>query len=377
MKPIHIFRSGTHTDSTGITTGFSEDAIKASAAAYNPTLHEAPIVVGHPKDNGPAYGWVSQLRFDEQGLEAEPHQIDADFEELVKAGRYKKISASFYTPESPNNPVPGVFYLRHVGFLGAQPPAIKGLKDIAFNEKEEGIVEFSAPYDTLTIASVFRRLREFLIDKFSREEADEVIASWAIDELELSARQEENTEASVSPAFSETNPIERTEDNGMTEEELAQKKAELEDREASLAAKETQFNERECAISASEAAIARQSISAELDTLVQKGKLLPAHKDQMVAFMASLDTEKGVVSFGEGEQKTTLDQRTYLLKFLSGLPQQVDFNEHSKDDQSEPPASSDELARKALAYQEQARKEGRMVTITEAVNTIRQQGSNA
>ncbi|OQX40164.1 MAG: hypothetical protein B0D91_00280, partial [Oceanospirillales bacterium LUC14_002_19_P2] len=114
-----------------------------------------------------------------------------------------------------------------------------------------------------------------------------------------------------------------------------------------------------------------------LDTLVQKGKLLPAHKDQMVAFMASLDTEKGVVSFGEGEQKTTLDQRTYLLKFLSGLPQQVDFNEHGKDDQSEPPASSDELARKALAYQEQARKEGRMVSITEAVNTIRQQGSDA
>ncbi|WP_345193193.1 hypothetical protein, partial [Kistimonas scapharcae] len=179
MKPIHIFRSGTHTDSTGITTRFSEEAIKASVAAYNPTLHEAPIVVGHPKDNGPAYGWVSQLRFDEHGLEAEPHQIDADFEELVKAGRYKKISASFYTPDSPNNPVPGVYYLRHVGFLGAQPPALKGLKPVSFNEQEEGLLEFSAPYDTLTIASVFRRLREFLIDKFSREEADEVIASWA------------------------------------------------------------------------------------------------------------------------------------------------------------------------------------------------------
>ncbi|WP_345195520.1 hypothetical protein, partial [Kistimonas scapharcae] len=228
--------------------------------------------------------------FSDNGLQAEPQQVDTDFETLVKEGRYKKVSASFYTPESPSNPVPGVYYLRHVGFLGAQPPALKGLKPVSFNEQEEGVLEFSAPYDTLTIASVFRRLREFLIDKFSPEEADEVIASWAIDELELSARQEENTEASVSPAFSETNPIERTEDNGMTEEELAQKKAELADREASLAAKETQFNERECAISASEAAIARQSISAELDTLVQKGKLLPAHKDQMVAFMASLDT---------------------------------------------------------------------------------------
>ena len=377
MQAIHIFRPGTHTDAAGQTTDFSEAQVRACADAYDPSLHEAPIVVGHPSDNAPAYGWIGQLAFSDNGLQAEPQQVDTDFETLVKEGRYKKVSASFYTPESPGNPVPGVYYLRHVGFLGAQPPALKGLKPVSFNEQEEGVLEFSAPYDTLTIASVFRKLREFLIDKFSREEADEVIASWTIDELEHSARQEESTDASILPAFSEPNPPECTEDNGMTQEELEQKQAELVEREASLAARESSFSERETAITASEAAIARQSISAELDTLVQKGKLLPAHKDQMVAFMASLDTEKGVVSFGEGEQKTTLDQRTYLLKFLSGLPQQVDFNEHSKDDQSEPPASSDELAREALAYQEQARKEGRMVTITEAVNTIRQQGSDA
>ena len=377
MQAIHIFRPGTHTDASGQTTSFSEEQIRAAADAYDPALHEAPIVVGHPADNAPAYGWIGRLAFSENGLEAEPQQVDADFESLVKAGRYKKVSASFYTPESPNNPIPGIYYLRHVGFLGAQPPAIKGLKPVSFNEQEKGVLEFSAPYDTLTIASVFRKLREFLIDKFSREEADEVIASWAIDELEQSARQEETTDASISPAFSEPNTPESTEDNGMTEEELAQKKAELADREASLATRETQFNERETAITASEAAIARQAISTELDTLVQQGRLLPAHKAQMVEFMASLDNDKGVVSFGEGEQKTTLDQRAYLLKFLSGLPQQVDFNEHSKDDQSEPPTSSDELARKALAYQEQARKEGRMVSITEAVNTIRQQGSDA
>ncbi|MBF0186018.1 MAG: hypothetical protein HQM06_16735, partial [Magnetococcales bacterium] len=48
------------------------------------------------------------------------------------AGRFKKISASFYPPDSPNNPTPGLFALRHIAFLGAQPPAIKGLPDAKF-----------------------------------------------------------------------------------------------------------------------------------------------------------------------------------------------------------------------------------------------------
>ena len=105
-------------------------------------MHEAPIVIGHPSDNAPAYGWVSGLSFDEgAGLEAEPAQVEAQFAEMVADGRFKKVSASFYTPESASNPAPGVYYLRHVGFLGAQPPAVKGLKPVAFAEDDEGVVE--------------------------------------------------------------------------------------------------------------------------------------------------------------------------------------------------------------------------------------------
>ena len=65
---------------------------------------------------------------------------------MVRAGRFKKVSASFYTPDSPHNPVPGVYYLRHVGFLGAQPPAVKGLAPVPVNfaegDTEEGCVSF-------------------------------------------------------------------------------------------------------------------------------------------------------------------------------------------------------------------------------------------
>ena len=32
------------------------------AAAYNPAQREAPLCIGHPKDNKPAWGWVQALQ---------------------------------------------------------------------------------------------------------------------------------------------------------------------------------------------------------------------------------------------------------------------------------------------------------------------------
>lgn len=137
-KPLQIFKPGRHAAMSGAVLDFSAGDLAASAAAYDPALSEAPIVVGHPATDLPAYGWVKSLAFADGGLEAEPDQVDPAFAEMVSAGRFKKISASFYPPESPRNPAPGVWYLRHVGFLGAQPPAVKGLRSPVFAGDDDG-----------------------------------------------------------------------------------------------------------------------------------------------------------------------------------------------------------------------------------------------
>ena len=57
-----------------------------------------------------------------------------------------KVSASFYAPESKINPEPGQWSLRHVAMLGAQPPAVKGLKGFAYSEESdegEGVLDFA------------------------------------------------------------------------------------------------------------------------------------------------------------------------------------------------------------------------------------------
>ena len=134
-KQLQIFKAGKHTAMSGVALAFSDADIAATVAAYDPSKHEAPLVIGHPKTDDPAFGWVKSLQFSDGVLQAEPDQVDAAFAELVNDGKFKKISASFYTPDAPNNPVPGVYYLRHVGFLGAQAPAVKGLKAASFAEE--------------------------------------------------------------------------------------------------------------------------------------------------------------------------------------------------------------------------------------------------
>ena len=144
---IEIFRPGRHTDDQGIAHHFSEADVDGMAASYNPALREAPLTVGHPKDNLPAYGWVKAVSRNAAGVLAiTPHNVEPQFAEMVADKRFPKRSASFYPPQAPNNPTPGKWYLRHVAFLGAQPPAIAGLKDIQFSEDDAGgAVSFSEP----------------------------------------------------------------------------------------------------------------------------------------------------------------------------------------------------------------------------------------
>lgn len=76
MQSIHFFRAGTHTASDGRTLSFSQSDLAKIAAAYNPATHEAPIVVGHPKTDAPAFGWVERIEARPDGLHAIPRQVN-------------------------------------------------------------------------------------------------------------------------------------------------------------------------------------------------------------------------------------------------------------------------------------------------------------
>jgi len=299
---------------SGAVIDFSAEDLAATAAAYDPEKHEAPIVVGHPKLDAPAYGWVKSLSF-AGALEAEPHQVEPAFAEIVAAGRFKKISASFFTPQAPGNPVPGVYYLRHVGFLGAQPPAVKGLRTPEFAAGEAGVVEF-ADFGARQNASLWRRLRDFLISQFGLEKIDAVIPDYAIGTLEEDAVVSETSAAAFPAAFSDA-----------TDKEYAvspEEKAALEAENARL----KQQIEAAAARERAAAATARHAEHASFaEALAREGRLAPAQSALCVALLDFVAGQDSVVEFGEGEAKQPLAEA--FRTFLRQLPKQVEFGEVS------------------------------------------------
>jgi len=139
---LHIFKAGLHTSGNGITRAYSAAELAACAAAYDPRRYPAPLVVGHPSDNTPAYGWVARLVAEGDDLYAEVGTIDPLLADAIRVGMYRKISASLYLPESAVNPVPGVLYLRHVGLLGGAAPAVKGLTPVTLAEAD-GVAHYT------------------------------------------------------------------------------------------------------------------------------------------------------------------------------------------------------------------------------------------
>jgi len=329
--PLHIFKPGQHTAMSGARLAFSETDLQATVAAYDPALHEAPLVVGHPKHDMPAYGWVKSLRFSEgdddlpAGMYALPAQVNPDFADMVAAGAFKKISASFYSPDSPSNPAPGVFYLRHVGFLGAQPPAVKGLRGPSFADGEEGAVEFSEWSDTDN-AALWRALREWFIGQHGLDQADAVIPSYRVQSLERGAdAQLQAAMAAPAPAFSDPLSSTHPQESTVTEEEAALLRQQNEEMRLRLAQMDAQHAEQHrAAIHADNQAFAEQ--------LVSQARLLPAAVPAIVATLDHLAQAEEPVEFGEGDARAPLVQA--LRKALEAAPQNVAFGETATRDRA-------------------------------------------
>lgn len=133
---FEIFRTGTHTDTNGNTCTWTEADLDTIVGRYNAEVYEAPIVIGHPATDAPAYGWIEKLERAGDVLLAKAKQLVPEFVELVRQGMYKKVSIAI-TPD---------YDLRHVGFLGAAAPAVSGLIPAQFTSGEELIAfESNAP----------------------------------------------------------------------------------------------------------------------------------------------------------------------------------------------------------------------------------------
>lgn len=361
LETIQAFKAGKHRAIDGRTYEFSEADVAAIAASYDPALQAAPIVLGHPKTNDPAWGWVKGLAVEGGKLVATTERVDPAFAEGVDAGRYRYVSAAFYSPQDVANPKPGAWYLRHVGYLGAVAPAVKGLEP-AFSSDASEFVAFGAA-DGFWVKDLFRGFRDFIIEKFSLEEADRILPSYAIDNIERDEQPAAFAEGGADDAGGDGSVAAATPaepvigDAGA--DDLAQREADLQVREADVAAREAAFAEHG-------RAEARAEDATFLDGLVTEGRLPPAQRDRVAAIFARLGGDE-TVAFAEADA----DPRAELRELLGGLGVSIAFAEVAAPNGFDGQLDATELARRAGDLVSAAHAAGESLSYADAVARTR------
>jgi hypothetical protein len=361
MKWFEIFKAGTHTDSSGVERKYTEKDLDTMVSKYNPSEHEAPLVIGHPKTNDPAYGWVEKIKRVGDRLLALPKQVVPEFEEMVEKGMFKKISMSHY----PN------MTLRHVGFLGAVPPAIKGLKDIEFNEGEnEIVIEFSENYRINSIGRVFQNLRDWLIEKFGMEVADQVASQYVIDDLKQNVPEAEGL-----PDFGENNNPGEEMDNNELQKELAELKTKVAEYSEAVKTKDAENALLKKQLADTQTAERKKDYTSFCEKLIKEGRLLPANKDSVMQNLEAAWQSGAEVNYAESGETKTISAVDNLKRLLSAMPVSIDFQEIATKEAAGGQQSENEpetLAKKAREYRDKQKGQGYEISFTEAVNHVKE-----
>jgi hypothetical protein len=254
--------------------------------SYDPADHEAPAVIGHPSANHPAYGWVEGLKREGTKLMAKFKQVVPEFSEMVGKGLFKKRSIRVLADGR----------LGHVGFLGAVPPAVKGLKDIEFEDDEEGF-----DYD---------------FNECEKKEAGMKTA----EELQRELDEEKKRRVAA-------------------ETQAAEFKAANEQAAADFAESQKKAREKE--------------ILDFIEAGIKEGKLLPAWKEKGIAeFMNALDGQEGEYEFAEGKKETPLGWFKGFIADFSAHPLFKDMARLEKEDEKKAAdfAEDEKLAEEIAAY---------------------------
>lgn len=270
-KWFEVFKIGKHVDSSGREHSYTNADLDNIAKKYNEQRaekkHDAPITIGHPKDNKPAYGWVKELKRVGSNLFAYLDGVIPEFEEMFTKGMFKKKSISLY-PDG---------LLRHIAFLGAVPPAVKGLSDVPFSES----------------------------DNLTTFDFDEVPISLNGKELVMNQEMIELQKS--------------LEDAKREAESLKEYKENSEKLEVRLKEANDKINQKESELIEHSKKIKELEISSYLEAKIDEGILVPAQRDRAIRILEKLDAEESKL----------------MKEFIESLPIQIRLGEESKGNNRE------------------------------------------
>ncbi|MEY2686661.1 MAG: hypothetical protein RL375_859 [Pseudomonadota bacterium] len=398
---IEVFKAGTHTDSKGRAVSFSEADLDQMVA--NVALGAAPAVLGHPQHNDPAYGWADQVKRDGTSLYAKFSGVHPDFEAGVKTGAYRNRSVSVFKDADHG------WRLQHVGWLGAQRPAIPGLKPVEFKAAAEADAhtfvsdELATSWAIGDIANLFRGLRDWLIGEKGLDVADRVLSGWSIDAVKTAAdtlREQALAEATVedkssgalAPMFSAapaasaaTASLSTTgaDPMALTPEDLARAVAETEARiRAELQA---QFSAQTATTAAELARLQAERQGERIGTQITAwkaaGLVLPAEEAGLREFMCAIEAGDNEFAFSAGTGEVKQTRAAWFAQFMAGRKPVVKLGQNLGGDNTAPPvldqADPAAIAHEARQYQAAEAAKGHSIAIDQAVTAVMARAAKA
>ena len=272
---LHLARPGRFTDMHGQDVELTPALLAQLAASYDPAIYQAPLVVGHPKANAPAFGWLDAIEATPEGLFGTPINVDPFFADAVRSGRYPKRSLSFWPADHPQSPTPGQPYIRHLGVLGAVPPAIPGLRGADLADPDAGITT-----------------------------------------LDFSATSPLPPEE---PPMSDPDPV-----------ALAAQVADLAAQAAALSAREAALAEREAAAAHQAEGLRRAAVIAFCDTLADEARIRPTDIPALAEIVLRLEQSDPAPCFASAsDPEAPAPAAPWLRAFLASLPPLVELSEQA------------------------------------------------
>ena len=218
-----LFVSGTHRTPHPKKVWTAEDVDAVFAASLLGSPEMIPVVIGHPANDLPVVGLLARSALVRQGegdkrvilIDDSSAQFSSEAVETYRAAGYSKVSVKIKMPE---------MVIRHVGLV--TEAAVAELNSASFGEGDQpgfeyavfeaealfGRDEYRMPY----VGGLFRKVREFMIEKFGLDAADKVLPSYEIDYLIPPAETDspDRAQCAVTASFSTT-----TNQKAMTEAE--------------------------------------------------------------------------------------------------------------------------------------------------------------
>ncbi|NMB82972.1 MAG: hypothetical protein GYA14_14260 [Ignavibacteria bacterium] len=342
-----ILKTGTFKDKNGKVVTVTEEDL--DRVVNNTDLTSEPqLVVEHPKFDEVGFGAVAQLKRVGEILFALPKEVNEKFKKAVNNGKLPGRSVTLDEK---------TFALKNISFLPPEiKPAVAGLGDYSFSQEENSTklslilpgekssfadletsnFEFAqyeiSSWPFRNIKTLFRNLKNKWIEKFGKEEADELFPEWDIEETgnapSVFEKQNSNQSLSTNMFSQSINGDEMKLDFTKLPPEV---KTAFEELEAEKNRVTIELQAATTKLTDVEKEKLRNEVLQFCGSDEVKLKIKPADKEKVVNLLMTLK-EKGVIEFSSSDasgivQKVEFNAYNFTKELIKNLPDIVELSE--------------------------------------------------